>query len=209
MAKIVVTFNGQLKQEVSLTSSRMSIGRRPSNDLVIDHLTVSGEHAAIETTPHGIFVLDLGSTNGTIVNGQPVKKHLLQDQDRIEVGKYKLRFDLEVLVVKPKPKAESVLATPSGLGALSDMAQIGKIKVLSGRNAGKELILTKPVTTLGTPGVQVIAIARSQEGYTVAHTDGHSSPTLNGSPIDDMPKQLVDQDLIELSGVKMQFCANA
>jgi pSer/pThr/pTyr-binding forkhead associated (FHA) protein len=208
MAKIIVTFNGQLKEEVNLTAARMSIGRRPSNDLVIDHLTVSGEHAAIETTPHGIFVLDLGSTNGTIVNGQPVKKHLLQDQDRIEVGKYKLRFDLEVPVAKPKPKAESVLATPSGIGALSGMAEVGKIKVLSGRNAGKELILTKPVTTLGTPGVQVIAITRGQDGYSIAHTDGHSSPTLNGEPIDNAPRKLNDQDLIELSGVKMQFLAN-
>ena len=95
MAKIIVTFNGLIQQEVSITKSRMTIGRRPGNDIVIDHLTVSGQHAAIDTTSNGSFVLDLGSTNGTMVNSQPIKKHLLQHDDVIDIGKYKLRFQVE------------------------------------------------------------------------------------------------------------------
>jgi pSer/pThr/pTyr-binding forkhead associated (FHA) protein len=73
MAKIIVTFNGLVQQEVSINKSRITIGRRIGNDIVIDHLTVSGQHAAIDTTSNGSFVLDLGSTNGTLVNNQPVK----------------------------------------------------------------------------------------------------------------------------------------
>ena len=91
MAKIIVTFNGLIQQEVSINKSRITIGRRSGNDIVIDHLTVSGQHAAIDTTSNGSFVLDLGSTNGTMVNNQPVKKHLLQHDDVIDIGKYKLR----------------------------------------------------------------------------------------------------------------------
>src|SRR5450830_365061 len=97
MAKIIVTFNGLVQQEVSITKSRMTVGRRPGNDIVIDHLTVSGQHAAIDTTPNGSFVLDLGSTNGTMVNSQPIKKHLLQHDDVIDIGKYKLRFQVDAI----------------------------------------------------------------------------------------------------------------
>ena len=51
MAKVVVTLNDQIQQEVSLLKSRLTVGRRPNNDLVLDHLTVSGQHAAIDSTP--------------------------------------------------------------------------------------------------------------------------------------------------------------
>ena len=95
MTKLVVNFNGQVQREVRIDKARIHIGRRPSNDLVLDHLAVSGRHAAIDTTSEGSFILDLGSTNGTSVNGQPIKKHLLQNDDVIELGKYRLQFKVE------------------------------------------------------------------------------------------------------------------
>ena len=195
MAKIIVTFNGLIQQEVNITKSRMTIGRRPGNDIVIDHLTVSGQHAAIDTTPNGSFVLDLGSTNGTMVNSQPIKKHLLQHDDLIDIGKYKLRFQVEKNAqIKP-------IANPNAENAPSGPA---KIKVMNGANAGKELILTKPITTIGSPGVQVIAIAKHQNHYSISHLEGATKPKINERDIVGQTI-LAHGDIIDLMSTKMQF----
>jgi pSer/pThr/pTyr-binding forkhead associated (FHA) protein len=197
MAKIIVTFNGLVQQEVSINKSRITIGRRIGNDIVIDHLTVSGQHAAIDTTSNGSFVLDLGSTNGTLVNNQPVKKHLLQHDDVIDIGKYKLRFQVE--------KSAQVTAVSSVASAPVMTQAPAKIKVINGANAGKELVLTKAVTTVGSPGTQVIAIARQTDRYIVRHVEGKEFPKVNGQLLSDQPHTLQHGDVIDISGTHMQF----
>lgn len=197
MAKIIVTFNGLVQQEVSINKSRITIGRRIGNDIVIDHLTVSGQHAAIDTTSNGSFVLDLGSTNGTLVNNQPVKKHLLQHDDVIDIGKYKLRFQVE--------KSAQVTAVSSVASAPVMTQAPAKIKVINGANAGKELALTKAVTTVGSPGTQVIAIARQADKYIVRHVEGKEFPKVNGQLLSDQPHTLQHGDVIDISGTHMQF----
>ena len=199
MAKIIVTFNGLVQQEVSINKSRITIGRRIGNDIVIDHLTVSGQHAAIDTTPNGSFVLDLGSTNGTLVNNQPVKKHLLQHDDVIDIGKYKLRFQVE--------KSAQITAVSSVASTPVATQAPAKIKVLNGANAGKELVLTKAVTTVGSPGTQVIAIARQTDRYIVRHVEGNEFPKVNGQLLSDQPHILQHGDVIDISGTHMQFSA--
>ena len=92
MAKLILSMDGLVLKEVPLTKERTTIGRRPHNDIVIDNLAVSGEHAVIVTILNDSFLEDLGSTNGTMVNSQPIKKHFLQNNDMVELGKYKLKF---------------------------------------------------------------------------------------------------------------------
>ncbi|MCU6434552.1 FHA domain-containing protein [Undibacterium sp. Jales W-56] len=201
MAKIVVTFNGLVQKELTILKPRLTIGRRPTNDIAIDHLTVSGQHAAIDTTSNGSFVLDLGSTNGTMVNGQPIKKHLLQNEDVIDVGKYKLRFTSEVIPiigVTPTLPAQTSVTPPN-------FTTSAKIKVINGSNAGRELHLTKPVTTIGSPGVQVVAITKQGPNYFIAHVDGMSKPKINNIEIDLKPQQIANNDMLDLSGTKMKF----
>lgn len=79
-------------REVPLDKERVMIGRKPSNEIQIENLAVSGEHACIVTILNDSFLEDLGSTNGTLVNGNPIKKHILQNNDVIEIGKYKLKY---------------------------------------------------------------------------------------------------------------------
>ena len=196
MAKIIVTFNGLIQQEVNITKSRMTVGRRPGNDIVIDHLTVSGQHAAIDTSSSGSFVLDLGSTNGTMVNNQPVKKHLLQHDDVIDVGKYKLRFQVE-------KNAQITAIHPAGSAAKA--SQQAKVRVMNGPNAGKELSVSKPVTTIGSPGTQVMAITRQAEQYMLRHVEGKQYPKLNGVLIGEQAQALKQGDIIDLIGTHMQF----
>lgn len=190
MAKIVVMFNGQFQRDVAIDRARLNIGRRPSNEIVLDHLAVSGRHAAIDTTSEGTFVLDLGSTNGTSVNGQPVKKHLLQNDDVIDLGKYKLKFLVD---------SDTYEASPD------ETLRVGKIKVLNGSNAGKEMVLSKPVTSLGSPGILVVSIAREGNRFKITFVEGKLFPKINEQTIDARPRVLVHGDVIDLSGTKMEF----
>ena len=90
MAKLILSMDGLVLKEIPLTKERTTIGRKPHNDIQIDNLAVSGEHAVIVTILNDSFLEDLGSTNGTLVNGNTVKKHFLQNNDVVELGKYKL-----------------------------------------------------------------------------------------------------------------------
>ena len=92
MAKLILSMDGLVLKEIPLTKERMTIGRKPHNDIQIDNLAISGEHAALVTILNDSFLEDLNSTNGTLVNGQPIKKHFLQNGDVVELGKYKLKF---------------------------------------------------------------------------------------------------------------------
>lgn len=191
MTKLVVNFNGQVQREVRIDKARIHIGRRPSNDIVLDHLAVSGRHAAIDTTSEGSFILDLGSTNGTSVNGQPIKKHLLQNDDVIELGKYRLKFMVEVDNYVPSPE---------------DIQKVGKIKVLTGNNAGKEMVLSKPNVTLGSPGILVVSIKRDDNNrFMISFVEGKVFPKINDESMDARPRLLSDGDVIDLSGTRMEF----
>ena len=191
MTKLVVNFNGQIQREVRIDKARLHIGRRPSNDIVLDHLAVSGRHATIDTTNEGSFILDLCSTNGTSVNGQPIKKHLLQDGDIIELGKYRLQFKLEVDNYVPSPE---------------DITKTGKIKVLNGTNAGREMTLSKSTVTLGSPGILVIAIKRDENNrFFLNFVEGKAFPKINDESMDARPRLLQSGDVIDLSGTRMEF----
>lgn len=92
MAKIIVTLNDAILEELPLVKVRTNIGRRPTNDIHLDNLAISGEHATIVKMGSDYFIEDMDSTNGTLVNGETTKKQLLKDQDIIELGKYQLQF---------------------------------------------------------------------------------------------------------------------
>ena len=219
MPKMIVSIDEVVIKEVQLTKDRTTLGRRPYNDIVIDNLAVSGEHAVLQMTGGEVFLEDLNSTNGTYVNGKAVKKQQLQNGDAIEIGKYKIKFVGDgqadsfdkTMVFKSQPLTAPAVATPSGFAPSGggDSTGLGAfhaaIKVLSGAASGREVPLTKVVTTIGKPGVAVAAITRRQGGFVVHHFEGAGNPTLNGSPIRSDPVSLKNGDLIELAGTQMQF----
>lgn len=250
MAKLIITLDGQLLSEFELDKERITIGRKLHNDIPIDNLAISGEHAAITTYHNDAFVEDLGSTNGTLVNNQPITKHALHHGDEIEIGKYRLKYvNVEELGSKIEAHEKGahefektttlhpnqVPTTLSGEKPTSDMmahtiplimpevvrrakttAVPGSppaealeshavVQVLNGPNAGKELKLTKTLTSLGKPGVQVAVITQRPHGYFLTHVQGDHYPIVNGQALDAHPHQLADHDVIELAGVKMEF----
>jgi pSer/pThr/pTyr-binding forkhead associated (FHA) protein len=271
MAKLILSMDGLVLKEIPLTKERTTIGRKPHNDIQIDNLAVSGEHAVIVTILNDSFLEDLGSTNGTVVNGNPIKKHFLQNNDVVELGKYKLKFvgeaapatssekaDFEkTMVLRPSAMKAAAAAVPAGAAAAGAVRHaavqaaaasaaatgiadkdaksapsapgaspspspaptaapagkpaqpLGAIQLLSGANAGKELELTKPLTTLGKPGVQVAVLTRRPQGYFITHVEGGSRPSVNGQEIGPAPHALKDHDVVELAGVKMEFFLKA
>lgn len=257
MAKLILSVDGQVLKEHVLSKERTLIGRKPHNDIQIDNLAVSGEHAAIITILNDSFIEDLGSTNGTMVNGKPIKKHFLQANDVIEIGKHKLKYfndapsqtssaDFEKTMIirspsKPAapaapppaaapaaqaaPPAERVSSDtvtnmkamapevvkaappPAAPTAHADHAPLpdAAIQVLSGAAAGRTLDLTKNLTTIGKPGLQVAVITKRPNGYFITHVEGATFPTLNGASLGGTAHPLADHDMIEIAGVKMEF----
>lgn len=192
MGKLIISRDGEVLQTVRLDKERIHIGRRRRNDIVLDHPTVSGEHAVIVTILDDSYLEDLASTNGSFVNGHRVSKHFLQHQDRITLAKFQLQFISDGVRTFD---AAATAGTPAA----------GHLEVLTGSNAGKRLNLTKASTTLGRPGVQVVAISRALDGYSIVQTEGEAGALLNGAVIGSLPRPLAHADEIELSGTKMAF----
>lgn len=244
MAKLVLSLNGAVQGEFLLNKERMTIGRKPDNDIQIDNLAVSGKHALIITILDDSFLEDLGSTNGTYVNGKLIKKHALRDGDVVGIGKHELKYVNEhataddeefekTMIIRPGSasvaaaaakaaeeagaaahRAEAPVATrpaptmPSAPAAGSGMP-LGRLRVLNGPIAGKELELSKALITLGKPGVQVAVISRRPQGYFLTHIEGdgknNNFPIVNGSAIGPQAYSLHSGDIVELAGIKMEF----
>ena len=204
IAKVVVSIDGAVVQEVEFTKDRITIGRRPYNDVVLDNPAISGEHAVIVKSYNDCILEDLGSTNGTYVNGQPVKKHFLQNHDVIELMKYRIQFfDAK----HAGSHGNSALPLSDDEEALQAelTAQPAALKVLNGSSSGIELALVRDITTLGRTGRQLAAVVRKPEGYFIQHIEGASSPLINDHPIGTEQFPLMDGDVINLSGTHVQF----
>lgn len=207
MPKLIVSIDGVVVREVQLIKDRTTMGRRPYNDVVIDNLAVSGEHAVITMTGAEVVIEDLNSTNGTYVNGKAIKRQVLQDDDTIEVGKYRVKYlsDSSVQATQNFDRTMVIKAGALGLPSGGSAGLAGRIKVMSGPAAGRELPLVKPVTTIGKPGVAVASINKLVDGYALAHVDGNARAQINGQPIGAEPQRLNTGDIIELAGTQMQF----
>ena len=217
MAKIVLSVDGAVLKELPLDKSRTGIGRRATNELVINHVAVSGLHAVIvaqQGAQLGKFVVeDLNSTNGTQVNGQPVERHVLQDGDIIDISPYQIQFLAET--AKPestdhlatvKMEVEEIAAEANSLDSGTVLQEFALLRVLDGPSAGQDHALSKPVTTFGQPGVQVAVLTQRKQSYYISHIEGEQTPRVNGIPIGQNARKLKYDDVIELSGTKIKFC---
>ncbi|MFT4196025.1 FHA domain-containing protein [Ottowia sp.] len=209
MPRLIVSIDGVVVKEVQLTRDRSTIGRRPYNDIVIDNLAVSGEHAVIHLAGGQATLEDLGSTNGTYVNGKAIKKQALVHDDTVEVGKYKLKFLESDGNSAPMALANGAAAPTVPEGAPTEPAPVQsegpRVRVLSGAAAGREMMLTKVVTTLGKPGHSVASIIRKPHGFDLSHVEGEPVATVNGVSVDGGPILLKNRDQIELGGIRLEF----
>ena len=213
MPKMIVSIDGVVIKEVELTKERTTLGRRPYNDIVIDNLAISGEHAVIHMEDQDVEIEDLGSTNGTYVNAKAVKRQELRNGDTIEVGKYKIRFLHEAegqnfektRIFKPGMVPPLSAGAPARTAPVAAAPISAVIRVTSGAAAGREVSLQKVVTTIGKPGVAVASITKRHHGFVLALVEGPETPLLNGVAIGSAPVPLKNGDRLALAGTEMQF----
>ncbi len=218
MAKLIMTLDGAVVREYPIEKETVSIGRKHGNDLQLNDLTVSGRHSLITVSGENAYVDDLGSTNGTLLNGARVAKSVIKHGDIIQVGNFQFTyFDNNVAQYEPtmfvRAEIEDTQIMQANPPKTSDARgePLAAVRILNGPLTKKVLELRKPFNTLGFNGVKMAMIARTNSGYTITTIQNNKlrrsndTPLINGKILETQSYQLNDHDIIELAGTQMEF----
>lgn len=224
MPKLVLMHDGAVMREYPLDKERISVGRRPSNDIQLDDQTVSGTHA-IFLVLHHVYVEDQNSTNGVLLNGKRVGKRQLEHGDIVRIGRHELKFiddkaqDFERTVIisansTPTPSPAAATTSEAGAAPASPVptATPMVVRIVSGPKNGTVIELKKPYTTLGTPGGEMAVIAKRGSRFFLMPMQGTAAskpPRLNGEQLHAESQVLSLGDIIEIAGSRLQFEASA
>lgn len=230
MPRLIVSLDGMVVQDYVLKESRTTLGRRSSNDIILTDMAVSGEHVAFTYEKKiGIVVVeDLGSTNGTRVNGIKIRRQVLQSGDLLDIGKCRIRFlmssiapetgspnggfyteALSVPVPHMLPENESHEEGPSTSPAAfphhEEAPYNAGAHLRAVKGADEDVMLSKIVTAVGRPGIAVVAFTRRGKGYVVSKVDGATDAKLNGRALSTTEAAVKGGDKIELAGMEYEF----
>ncbi len=232
MPTLTLKFKEKVIKEYHLqTGDTLSIGRKENNDVIIENLAVSGNHAKIDAVGEGFLLTDLQSKNGTFVNEQLITSHYLKHKDTMTIGKHSFIFtynkgeaqpagdpvaDMDKTMVMDTNQHRAMMAKTSP-GSSAKAVQGQSIAILSYLTGGEgEVELTKKLTKIGKAansdiivkgmmvGKTAATISSRPKGYYLSHVGGMAKPKINGGSIKDSVK-LEEFDTIEISSVKMQF----
>ncbi|MES2406539.1 MAG: FHA domain-containing protein [Pseudomonadota bacterium] len=230
MAKLIVSCEDAIVGHYFLDKARFVIGRKHDNDIALEGASVSNIHAIILTIGNDHVLEDAESTNGVSVNGAKITRHILQNNDVIELSGYQVKYvnqramsdmdfdktmimksvhldpETEALPRKDAMSGKPQLATAT-LSARSVKTNfpLGGVKDMKTTQAGEEILISRPLKTFGQAGVQVIMVSRRPQGYYVTHVEGKRHPRVNGKSIGSQPFLLRENDLIEAEDVKLKF----
>jgi hypothetical protein len=227
MAKLVVMLNSAMVGNHFIDKDRVTIGRRSGNDICLEDPAVSKEHAVIRTVGNDHIFEDLGSTNGSTMNGARITKHILQNGDAVDFGAYQIRY----ANIKANPEMDydrtmMIRTVDREIGAplLSAMIlegsrasvstarsslragfPLGEVTGIKGEFAGQKIELERPLKAFGTAGEQVAVIVRRPPGYFITHVEGNKTARVNGQAIGSKSYILQDGDVIEVGREKFEF----
>ncbi len=225
MAKLIVSQNGEVIENRFLDpSSSFTIGSRPESDLCLAAQGVSRAHARITSVGNDDILDDLNSTNGTLVNGKPIARHILKNDDVIEIANVQIRyrnhkaidgpsFD-RTMIIQASALEGDAPAQPVGAYALATAkkerrfragAHLGLVRVFNGAEPSKEIELSKVLHTFGIPGKQLAVINARPHGYFITHVEGKKPARVNGKSIGQEPRPLTPNDVIEVGDEKLLF----
>ena len=219
--RLVVRLKGRPLKTHPFVGDRISIGRLVENDIVIDNLSVSRTHAVISAEADAFVLRDLGSRNGTLLNGAPVTEATLASGDRITIGKYEMLFQIPALEEgNPDDFDQTVIIphyrgnTQEPLGAAPDAAarvaprlfrksameeyRLDKKRVVIGRTKQADIRLSG----FFAPRVTVEVVRRGSE-FVLQKIDGRGSVRINGEAMDE--KTLETEDLIAIGSEEFVF----
>lgn len=219
MSKLIMTLDGAVIREYPIDKESLSIGRKHGNDIQLNDLTVSGRHTLIVTMGEHVYVDDLGSTNGTLLNGARVAKTLIKHGDVIQVGNYQFTYydDEEqeyepTMFIQAEIEETQVMDTNAKPATKATQGErLAGVKIMNGPMAKKVLELRKPFNTIGFNGIKMAMIARNADNYTISALKSNKLrrandvPMINGKPISMEALRLNEHDILELAGTQMQF----
>ncbi len=219
MSKLILTLDGAVIREYPIEKDSLSIGRKHGNDIQLNDLTVSGRHALIVSMGEHIYVDDLGSTNGTLMNGARISKTLLNHGDVIQLGNYQFTFydDTEteyeptMFIQAEIEETQIINANDTAIANEIKGERLAGVKIINGPLAKKTLELRKPFNTIGFNGIKMAVISRATDHYTISALKSsklrreNDAPMLNGKLISTESIRLKEKDIIELAGTKMEF----
>ncbi len=203
MARLIITHQGTVIKEYDLSKEKVTVGRKPSNDIVLDDPTVSGVHAAFLHMQH-TYVEDMNSTNGIKLNDKKINKRQLNHGDIVKIGQHEFKFiddavqDFEKTVVIAPP-VQSTTAIKKPLKA--------RVVIAKGPKEGESIALNKPYTKLGSAS-QIAVIARRGNSYYLMPMTGGAqgdSPKLNGQQVGAESMLLKNGDIIEVAATQLKF----
>jgi len=213
-----MTLDGAILKEYPISTDSISIGRRHGNDIQVNDMTISGRHAMLTALGDDTFVEDLGTTNGTLVNGNYINKLLLMHGDIIQVGAHQFTYfseeDVEyepTMFIKAEMDETRLMDANKPLSKDLKGKPLGAAKLLNGPCANVVMEMRKPFNTIGYKGKTLAMISRGMEGYTISvfqdnrGVSGSAIPLLNGEPVTEHAVQLNEHDIIEISGFQMEF----
>lgn len=203
-SKLILSLEGRILREYPLDRPKMTIGRKPANDIVIDNLAVSGIHAQLLAEGETFRLQDLDSTNGLTVNGTNETDYVLRNNDLIGLGKFRLKF-IQINADADDLDKTMLIRRPPPSGAPAPAASVASLKVLNGAHAGQVLTLSKPETTVGKAGQQVVVVTRQTGGYVLSQREGTDPVRLNGVAVGSNASPLRVGDRLEVAGVEMLF----
>ena len=210
----------------------LTIGRRETNDVVIENLAVSALHAKIDSVDDGFLLTDLKSKNGSFVNKQPVSSHWLKHGDVIDIGKHTLFFaygegetrpdeaaavgmDQTMVMDTMKYREMTAKAPAKPEPQMAEKKEpIGVLSFLAGGEG--EVELSKKLARIGKKrscdivvrglmvGQTAASISKRPNGYYLNYVEGISKPKVNGESVK-QSVMLKEFDVIEIGSVKMQF----
>ncbi|MBL1275305.1 MAG: FHA domain-containing protein [Ectothiorhodospiraceae bacterium] len=218
--KLILTLDGEIINEYGLNVEHISIGRKHGNDIQLNDLTVSGRHAMLSNSlPHQVFVEDLGSTNGTLVNGNHIKKTSLTHGDIIQIGHHQFTFlsdgeakyeptmfikaemdETQMVLPEWESREESIKGQP-----------LAGLRTLNGPLARTVMELRKPFNTVGFQGHKLALISRGLNSYSISQVHstnnrrGADKPLLNGETFGAAPLDLKEKDIINIAGFEVEF----
>ena len=203
MARLIITHQGTVIKEYDLSKEKVTVGRKPSNDIVLDDPTVSGTHAAFLHMQH-TYIEDAGSTNGVKLNGKPVNKRQLNHGDLVLIGQHEFKFIDDAV----QDFESTVIIAPPVQGNVETKKSVkASVVIIAGPKAGESIALNKPYTKLGS-ATQVAVIARRGESYYLMPMSGGAqgdSPKYNGKQVGAESMLLKSGDVIEVASTQLKF----
>jgi hypothetical protein len=220
MAKLIISRDGAIIDTQFIDQPSLAIGSAEDNDVRLQAAGVSRYHARIASVVNDDILEDLGSANGTIVNGEAVRQRVLQNNDVIEIADYQIRYRNHKAVDGPsfdqtmfyrgaaveRNDAAPERAVAQGKPRRAAYANRRRATLVDLRAPGSEPVeIAQLLRTVGDAERGLAVINARPHGYFITHVTGRAPARVNQQSVGSEPRSLANGDVIEVGGEQLRF----